>query len=194
MTMKNIKLSLIIFLIGFTSYSQVTWPLNYSTDGEIPNGTYIKDIDNVFLPYVGTWQGTWNGKTLVLQLQKISQQLQSFPNGDFYYRDILIGKYTVENNNTGTILENTLTLENNNEAKISNLAYPNNGDFSFLYLDKERCGNSGEIILSGNPNSNQLIYYYRYASYWRYFDCQYAEKEQIPIYIPKETMTLTKIN
>lgn len=187
--MKNIKILILIFLQGFTSYGQEIWPLNYSNDGSKPsNGIHIKDTNGVFQPYIGKWQGLWNGKTFTLQIHKFADHLESFSNGDFYYRDILIGKYIIQNTNTASVIENTMTLENPNDAKISNLAYPKNGDFSFLYMDKERCGNTGKIILSGNPNSNQLTYYYRYESFWLYFDCQYSSKEQIPINIPTETM------
>lgn len=188
------KTKIILFigiLYSSISYGQIL-SLDYDTDNKIPDGAYIKDINNLFQSYIGTWQGTWDGKTFTVEFKKNTHKLISFPSGYSYYRDELIGKYRVQNIN-GEILENTMIMSDDS-AKLFSLAYPKDNRFNFLYSDNDRCSNTASILFEGNPSTNQLIYRYRQDSFWMFFDCQYTRQDEIPIYIPKISMTLTRIN
>ena len=106
-------MTLISFILIITkSYGQIvinTIDLQ-SQYVEIPNGTYIKDLNNTYSSYIGTWQATWQGKTFKLIIAKESQVLKTFQNGEYYYRDYLYGKYIITNNITGEELENTSAI------------------------------------------------------------------------------------
>ena len=45
--------------------------INYmNNEIEIPDGAYIKDVNNLFNKYVGIWIGTHNNKTFELHIEK----------------------------------------------------------------------------------------------------------------------------
>lgn len=193
--MKYIKTILISLFITLSTYSQqeTILPLNYDASFDVPEGGYIKDLNNDFNSYEGTWQGTWNGKIFILRIEKVLHQLHSFPNGYYYYRDGLVGKYKVTEIGTGSIIESTMDITNFQEAKIESLAYPKNNEFNFLYSDDNKCYNTGKFRLKGNPATNQLQYFYFYESFWISKNCIYTSQDDIPINIPTSTLTLTKV-
>lgn len=192
--MKKI-LTITICLFCIMTYSQegVIVPIK-TLSYNVPTGTYIKDIDNVFQPYLGTWQGESNGKTFVIKIEKVTRELNSSLDGSYYYEDRLIARYKVIHTTTGSIIENTMDNMNLQGAKIENLGYPKNNEFEFLYSeDATKCYNTAKFQLEGNPATNQLKYYYFYQSFWIWRDCQYESKGDIPINIPTDIMILTRV-
>lgn len=195
MGIRNIKyltFSIIMLLTSFI-YGQEL-PLDYNTNIEIQNGAYIKDVNNLFGSYLGRWQGTWDNKIFIIKIEKITQRLHSFPNGD-YYADELIAKYEIKNAITNAIIESTMDTPIVEQAKIYSLSYPKNNYFYFGYLDSDRCSNTGKILLMGNPSSNQLSYYYFYDEFWQEENCPYEKQEDIPIPLPTIfNLALTRVN
>jgi len=64
--MKNI---ILILLILFTvSCKSQTYPLRTYTD--VPDNSYLKDIDNELNDYIGTWKAIWNNKTIYIYRKK----------------------------------------------------------------------------------------------------------------------------
>ncbi len=198
--MKTI-IKLYISLISLSAYCQegVIVPLNYSSDIDLLSGTYIKDVGNEFAPYIGTWQGTWGetleAKTFTLKIEKITHYTDTSPNGDYYYRDILIGKYTVTETSIGLIITNTMTIADPGLAKISSINGPRLNYLPFNYFDEDFCSISGIVKLCRNVNNpNVLNYYFDRGEFWISQNCPYGEIYNIPIPIPTVNLTLTKIN
>ena len=151
---------------------------------QVQNGTYIKDMQNVFQPYIGTWKGvTSDNKEFTLQLVKFTKLLNTFPNGSYYYEDRLSGKYQLKDLNTNVIISNTLNAVNYEDYRIYGIGEPDNGTFDFIFRDTI-CMNSLRIYLDNIPGSpNQLRYSSFYDSY-RSDDCPYANQTEIPLPIP----------
>ena len=151
---------------------------------QLQNGTYIKDLQNVFQPYIGTWKGvTSDNKEFTLQLVKFTKHLSTFPNGYYYYQDELVGKYQLKDLTTGVIISNTLNAVNYEDYRIYVLGEPLNGILYLTFTDTV-CMNGLRIYLDDIPGSpNQLRYSSFYDSY-RSYDCPYANQTEIPLPIP----------
>ncbi len=194
------KKHIIVFIIVMTcskSIAQIGVIVPLTTGNpylDIKNGTYIKDVTNVFGPYIGTWETTWQGKLFSLKLQKVTRLLNSSPNGDFFYHDKIIGKYIITDVATGQILKNTMTISDPNKAFITSAGRPNssNNRFNFTFIDGEFCSNGGEVTLKDDPASLHLLFYFTPDNFWQWEDCPYLKKELIPIPFPQGVVTLTK--
>jgi hypothetical protein len=190
---KNISLLIIILLsINLSAQEGVIVPLT-TPHIDIQSGTYKKDLNSELNPYIGTWVGIWNNKKFTLKLEKYTKKTISYPDGDYFYKDLLVGKYKVTNLSSGEILQNNINNHDNEAAKITSAALPKNNRFKFTYMDDEQCFNVGNITLVGNPGTNQLVYWYEFDSWWDKENCQYASKSEIPIPIPTVSVTLTKL-
>ena len=175
-------------------YSQegVEVPLNYDPTIHLISGTYKKDITNYFGPYIGTWIGTWNNKQFTLQLVKVVKKQITYESGYYYYRDLLIGKYSVIDLTDNSVIDDNLSEPDVNLAKINSLSRPKNNMFDFIYMDKDNCSNTGIIDLFGDPTTNHITYRYQYDEFWSSQDCVYSSQDQIPIYIPTVNVVLTR--
>ena len=97
--------SMLIFSIFVYGQEGTEIPLSYNPTEEILSGTYIKDIDNFFAPYLGTWEGILNDKKFTLRFEAKIKELNISENGYYYYEDRLIGKYKIENLANNEIIE-----------------------------------------------------------------------------------------
>ncbi len=159
----------------------------------VKNGNYIKDVTNIFGPYLGVWETTWQGKLFSLKLQKVTKLFNSYPNGDFYYDDIVIGKYIITDVATGQVLKNTMTITDPNKAFITSAGRPHsNNRFNFTFTDGDLCSNGGDITLLGDPSSLQLTFYFTPDDSWDQRNCSYALKRDIPLPFPNVPVVLTK--
>ena len=181
-------------LFASITFAQEGVEVPLSTYVDVPNGTYIKDMQNVYLPYIGTWKGvTSDNKEFTLQLVKFTKHLSSFPNGSYYYQDELVGKYQLKDLTTGTIISNTLSAFDYKDYRIYALGEPTNGILDLTFIDTV-CMNSLRIYLDDVPGSpNQLRYTSVYTEY-RSFDCPYTNQIDIPLPVPSalKVVLLTK--
>ncbi len=188
-------LKIAICLLGIVSYGQEGVEVPLSTFGNVPNGTYIKDIDNVYLPYIGVWKGTTtDNKEFTLELVKFTKRKNIYPNGDYNYEDELMGKYQLKDLTTGTILFSTINISNYGDYRIYAVGSPNNGKFELMFTDIT-CFNSLMLFLGnivGSPN--QLRYTSMYDEWISYRNCPYSNQGDIPLPLPKpnEVVYLTK--
>jgi hypothetical protein len=196
--MKNIFAYILIFT-AISCKSQVTTivPLN---SYEYPNGAYIKDLNNELDYYVGRWEGVLNNKKYIFEFVKFTQQLNGNPSdliGSYYYEDELKGKLKVIDLKTNQVLYDNLNATNYDDYLILGLA-KKKGMFSFTYDAKEdHCNLDAEFYLrSINGQPNQLTYcYFTLRSYGTGMlnDCTaYQSIFDIPIFLPKEDLILTK--
>ncbi len=82
--MKTIITTIIVLtLFVFINAQSPILPLN--TDPfEIPEGAYLKDLNNILPQYEGTWQYYENGKTVTLNFQKFMSDMDGF------YEDVIL--------------------------------------------------------------------------------------------------------
>lgn len=113
--MKNkIFLYLTLLLISINCKAQ-QYPLNtnYRT---IPNNSYIKDANNEYNKFVGSWNVSINNKEIKLSISKEENRSITLLNRHFY-KDVLLIRYKVIVNNQ--IVENTMNSSNDNVNTIS---------------------------------------------------------------------------
>lgn len=197
--MKTI-ITIYISLVSLFTYSQEGVIISINADKTVlENGTYIKDINDEFAPYIGTWHGAFGTasepKEFFLTIEKVTRYRQNFPNGDYNYIDMLIGKYIVTDVNSELEIANTMAINNPSLAKITSFYAPHDNRFKFNYDDVDLCNVSLTITLKRNlTNPNELNYYVDESDFWIEENCPYTQKADIPIPIPKTSLVLTKIN
>jgi hypothetical protein len=183
--MKNIITLFAIALCIFNCKAQQqVYPLNTYYE-DVPNYSYMKDLNNFLPQYVGTYKATYQGNEITLYITQNNMELiDTRLGGRKYYQDVLRIKYIVKNNTTGSILEDTQNFNNTNNEIIS--IGTNNLDdnsVSLLYSGKE-CGlGYGEIILK-KINSTQINWSFDYeARLLIQGEC--PNYQNIKVYLPK---------
>ncbi len=183
-----------IILLSIKVQSQVGVIVPLDTWETVPSGTYIKDIDNVYLPYVGTWKGVLYGREYTFVFQIFPQHLITNPIGTYYYEDILKAKYEVKDIATGNVIFTTISAVNYEDFCITALGSPNNGRQNFLFRDLTNCANGMTFALFNIPGTtNQLRYGgFTYTDFYIAEGCPYADRYDIPVPIPKNGLIFTK--
>ena len=184
--------------MAFSCKSQVTSiaPLN-GLSFEHPNGTYFKDLNNELDYYTGRWEGISNNKKYIFEYVKFTQHLNNWAvDGSYNYSDKLQGKFKVIDLVTNQVLYDDLNVVNYDDYLISGIVKKNKS-FSFMYLDKpEKCNLQAEFYLMRRDDlpSNQLKYCcFTLKNYGDLMGCStYSDIHQIPIFLPKEDLILTK--
>ncbi|WP_445718304.1 DUF6705 family protein [Flavobacterium sp.] len=112
--MKKIFITLII-ISTYTCKAQspiistVDWENDDNGNIELTQGCYLKDVENKFFPFLGTWKWINGNSILEIQFEKIEMVY----NGD-YYSDMLVGKYRFVDSN-GIEKHNSLNVNLNNQ-------------------------------------------------------------------------------
>ncbi|MDR2235691.1 MAG: hypothetical protein LBE92_06180 [Chryseobacterium sp.] len=182
--MKNIFLFILINISALFSAQQI-FTLR-PTETELPVNSYQKDTNNELPSYEGTWKGIWDNKIIYITFTKITHNYDS----DFkYYRDYLIGKFKVLDNNENILFDNTNA---NDDTKITGINFRRYGDkYSLIYVDSDLCNTTGNIRINfTDPSKLQLDWKLILDNNMITNDCQYYHTG-IPKVLPKE-ITLTK--
>ena len=183
------------FIITQVAYCQ-TPILPLSTYENIPSGAYLKDLDNVLLPYVGTWEGTLDNKKYTFVFTKFPQ----YDKFGEYYEDVLKCKFKVTDLVTGTIIYDNLSAINYDDHMIL-AATSHRGLLHCFFTDTDaNCKNGLEFYIRNiNGQPNKMTYcYFRYSESWGGLsiglDCiNYSDRMNIPVFLPKQDLILTKI-
>ena len=178
---------LFLLIIHISCKAQIV-PLN---NVDSPEGAYEKDLDNVLPFFEGTWKGTFNNKELTLQFTRFPYHFRTFSN---VYTDMLMVKFKVIDLSTNQVLYDDLNITAFEDYKVRSLAYRLN-EFNFSYIDAEGgCYNSIKFTLvKSNTNPNQIEYKDFIYDGYEYWDCtSYPNQEDIPMFLPKVDMTLTR--
>jgi hypothetical protein len=142
--MKNIFL-LSILLLSFSCKAQQIYPLNTNFSA-IQNNTYLKDINNELLPFIGTWKANFENKEITIKVDKINQHLVESGTKTFY-QDVLFIRYNIKNSQ-GTIIKSTMNLPIT-EAKIkSDVTFPNENLVAFTYSGGDCRYGWGDVSLT----------------------------------------------
>lgn len=189
--MKNIlkTICLLFLTINLSCKAQIV-PLD---NVDTPNGAYEKDLDNILPFWEGTWKGTVNNKEYTFQFVKFAYHLRSNLDGSYDYRDMLMGKFKVVNTNTNVVLYDNLNASNYDDYNITFIGNLLN-NYDFYFLDSEaNCYNNASFTLVKNDNNNNIIEYkdFNYKQIM-YLDCPYQNREDIPMFLPKVDLVLTR--
>ncbi|WET49900.1 hypothetical protein PYS58_01965 [Chryseobacterium indologenes] len=190
--MKNLFL-IIVMLLSFSCKAQ-EYPLN-TDPGEIPSNAYLKDMNNELDKYVGVWKGSWDGKTLYIQLKKL-KHYSSIP-GDThpYYVDVIFGERKVVAAD-GTIEIDRITNFDEQGPEIRGIfSSLRNGNWKRLYFSpKNMCGKRAALDITSFAG-NQMTLHFEYMPSIYKEDCihnAYVEQHgDFPINFPKD-IVLTK--
>jgi hypothetical protein len=158
----------------------------------MPNGAYAKDLDNEFPFWIDTWEGVVNNKKYSFTFIKFTQHLTIYPNGSYKYEDVVVGKLKVTNVLTNQIIYNESNFTNYEDYLIKCLIIIDDEFRCGLYDKENHCYNSADFILVKDPNNpNQILY--KDFSYDEYYECStYQNQEDIPMFLPKVDLTLTR--
>uniref|UniRef100_UPI0025C41373 DUF6705 family protein n=1 Tax=Chryseobacterium sp. TaxID=1871047 RepID=UPI0025C41373 len=180
--MKTIFTLFALTISLITCKAQQVYPLNTYYE-DVPDYSYMKDLNNELIPYVGTYKAIHNGNEIILIITKEDKKLQEILNKKFY-EDVLHVKYTVKDIATGTILDDNLNPTSSDKKEIESMGTNvlDNNSLSLSY-DGTKCGIGwGKIILK-KINNIQFTWDYRPNS--RVFsgnDC--PDSKNIKVYLP----------
>ncbi len=129
--MKTIYLTFAILFVSFNIHAQIpiinTIDVNgIATRMDSPTGTYLKDINFTFEPFLGVWKYQNGNEILIIKLEKVEQYLD--PEFSTYY-DFIKGNYSYSNDGGNTFVVNTIQQNiGNNNPEINPLysGGPNN--------------------------------------------------------------------
>jgi hypothetical protein len=118
----------------------------------IPEGTYLKDVNNLLSKYVGTWKGTYAGKTYTLYITNYTYK----PLKVTY--DLLLTRYLITSSD-GTILEDTRNLLDASPYVIEGDYFSKDlASYASNYIGKNsRCGNKGTTFFHMKNSTNTLM-------------------------------------
>ncbi|WBX96881.1 DUF6705 family protein [Chryseobacterium gambrini] len=147
----------ILSLISLICCKAQTLPLNTSFF-DIPNGAYIKDINNELNPYIGTYKANFNGSEVTLYITKQENKLEETGQKS-YHVDVLNVKYIVTNS-SGFILQDT---KNNNVFNIQLYSTKIRQDKNLVHLiySGTNCSVGWGNIYLKKINSTQLSWEYK---------------------------------
>jgi len=159
-----------------------------------PNGAYLKDLDNVLVPYVGTWEGIIDNKKYTFVFQIFNQHQYINLDGSYHYRDILKGKFKVVDISNNQTLYDNLTANNYDDYSIFGIGKIS-PDFSFFFRDTEaHCSNSVKFNLQNIVGQPNKLKYCNFKFKPINLDgCNYQNQTDIPMYLPKVELILTKL-
>ncbi|MFC4739317.1 hypothetical protein ACFO3U_04865 [Flavobacterium ponti] len=189
--MKNILkfICFLFFTINLSCGAQIVVPLKTIDE---PNGAYKKDLNDIFTFWEGTWKGNINNKEYTFEFVKFTKHLITLSNGEYYYRDMLLCKFKVVDLNLNIILYDDLNITSYENYKIYNLGNIFS-EYFFQYNDSDNCNNNIKFTLVKDINNpNQILYKDFSFDEYLYFDCPYANQQDIPMFLPKVDLTLTR--
>ena len=134
--------------------AQQILPLETKFEDDVPTGTYLKDVNGLLIKYIGTWKGTHANKNYTFIVTKYKDEFRGT------FSDILLVRYLISSN-TGTILEDTWNLLDQDKLVIKGLYFgPNFGYYVLSYLGKDtECGQYGKLYLSTTKDNKQMKLY-----------------------------------
>ncbi|WP_299367829.1 DUF6705 family protein [Winogradskyella sp.] len=112
--MKHIVTTIVIlFAVSCKAQSPIISTVDFKNDDDnnidLVDGCYLKDVENKFNPFIGTW--VWEEGNARLEI--VFEKIEMVFDGD-YYSDMLVGKYRFVNSSSEE-KHNSLNLDVTNE-------------------------------------------------------------------------------
>ncbi|MGV7108185.1 hypothetical protein ACUSJC_16805, partial [Flavobacterium sp. U410] len=116
--MKTVFKIIFLLLISLNVKCQtVTTIVPYRTL-DYPSGAYLKDLDNEFPFWLGTWEGTANNKKYTFTFILFQQQKTTYPSGFYFYGDFVAGKLKVTDLITNQVIYDESSFTDLNDFLI----------------------------------------------------------------------------
>ncbi|HCD9236056.1 TPA: hypothetical protein NEG48_003076 [Elizabethkingia anophelis] len=113
------------------------------TPKKIPNGIYLKDMDNTLPLFTGVWIANFDGKQIILDISdRVEKYLKKLSVN--YYSDVLFMRYTIKDSN-GNQLSNTMDRAIIDANIISTYPSKDKKKIGFYYKG-EACGIGNGLI------------------------------------------------
>lgn len=103
--------------------------------------TEVRDINNKLTPFVGVWKGVYENNNYEFRVVKKTED-----DGELK-EDILLMRYKITNA-SGAVIENTLSLPDNDVLIINGYYLSRNGSYVLSYVGRDDCGQNGSIYIS----------------------------------------------
>ena len=170
-TMKSIHiLAFLLLFIGQTKAQNIV-PLENCIDKRevgdgFPDGTYLKDVNHLLDPLIGTWQGSLDNKTYTFYITK--QTITAYG----ITVDELVARHYIVDTNTGVTLEDS---KNTTKSIVSGDYFEKDRSTYVLnyWGENFRCGQKGKIrIKSLSPTTMRFSY--------SWYPLDLARKEECP--------------
>ena len=157
--MKRLIFSLIITLsiLSLQAFGQTILLENKPSYGSIPNGAYIKDVNNVLNPYLGEWSANYDDKKITISFIKYKNSRSSLDD-NIYFIDEIMARYKVEDSNGNILIDYTNELTYPTEdLRFRGMGLFNN-EYAFTHDRQDRdCGLSIMYnVIKVNGDSNKL--------------------------------------
>lgn len=158
---KNILIIVLISFCSFYIYSQIpvtnTIAVESETFLDCTPGTYLKDINGIYIPYLGNWSWTNGNEKITFTFKKITQYYWAKYHA---YGDFIVADYKYTNANGIVIIDTSLITNGSTNIKDYKMfsAGINDDKFPFSFKDVV-ISKSGRIIFTlNNTNPNQMSY------------------------------------
>ncbi|WBZ93891.1 hypothetical protein PGH12_10425 [Chryseobacterium wangxinyae] len=182
---KHILLQLFMFLA--IACKAQTYPLD-SDYKIVPNYSYLKDISNALLPFVGDWKANYNGNEIVLKIDKVDHHLNNF-DVKKYYQDVLFIRYIIKNSQ-GNVVESTMNFNITDSNIISDMTFSNENMVSFTYTGGQCTVGWGEINLQLTDTTHFIWNYQPESTAVTNKNCSNYPTGGIKINLPYESADL----
>jgi hypothetical protein len=126
--------------------------IGYRESGGIPDGVYLKDVNNLFNKYLGTWKGTFDNKNYTFVITMFKNEFLGIT------EDKLLMRYLITNS-SGAVIEDTRSLPNDSTYVIEGYYFSKDSSYYVLnYVGKEvLCGQQGKIIIRIKNATNTMM-------------------------------------
>ncbi|REC42710.1 MULTISPECIES: DUF6705 family protein [Chryseobacterium] len=150
-------LSILLMSFVIVSSRGQTLPLN-TILRNIPQGSYVKDLNHELDPYIGIYKSNFEGNEIILYITKQENKLEK-STGKTYYLDALVIKYIVRNN-SGVILQDTQNSNVPNIELYSIATRPYENKIIFYYSGTN-CGIGWGDVFLKKISATQISWEYR---------------------------------
>ena len=169
-----------------------TYPLNTYYE-DVPNYSYMKDLDNFLPPYVGIYKAIYQDNETTLYITYNNKELIDTGLGNRkYYQDVLYIAYTVKKLSTGSILQDTRNPADPKRNEIISIKTNtlDNNSIALLYSGTN-CGVGWGRITLKKISENQISWsYYPNSTMLVPGECANLDKK---VYLPvTENLIFTK--
>ncbi|MEZ7494239.1 hypothetical protein QO206_02000 [Leeuwenhoekiella aequorea] len=156
----------------------------YKKNGiEIPDGAYLKDVNNLFTKFLGTWKGSYNSNFYEFRIVKNTKSILGIQ------KDELLMRYKITDAN-GNLTENTLSLPNDSPFVLKSGYIAETGSYVFSYIGRNnKCGQNGWVFFNQTKNTTNKAKLFLSVQGESYPICDTGPAEQI---LPLDWIGLTK--
>ena len=167
MMIKNKFTSIFTLLLMYSAFllcraQERTLPLNKTLNDSIKAGDYLKDLDNDYKPFVGTWIAEYDDKIILIKIIKVSKRpaRNGFREKEIkYFEDTLMLQHKITDKN-GKVIENYIHPIPN-ISKMVSYGFSKTRGIAHFHYDGVKCGvGSGRVDLKMADNKHLL---------WNYF-------------------------